>query len=87
MNSILIQWQNKVRSHFRINKNILNTIVIADYEAVVDKTEDDLQRALWKLNTTFSENNLKIFTAKTIVKAFKGSDRMTAWVVPDDKVN
>ena len=60
---------------------------MAGDQAVVDKTEDDLQRALWKLNTIFRGNSFKIFTAKTNVKAFKDSEHMTAWIVPDNKVN
>jgi hypothetical protein len=69
------RWQTNLTIPFRINQNVMDTMLFADDQAVIAKTED-LQRALHKLNMIYKKYNLNISIVKTKVMAFKESDRL-----------
>jgi hypothetical protein len=69
-----------------MNQNIIDTILFADDQAVIVKTEDDLQRTLYKISMTCKEYNLKISAVKTKVMAFKGNEHLRAKIMIDNKV-
>ena len=50
----------------------LNTLLFADDQVIIQDSEDKLQESIYILNQMSKDYNLKIFTDKTKIMAFKG---------------
>jgi hypothetical protein len=74
------QWQNNLTKHFQINQNVIDTVLFADDQAVIAKTEH-IQQALHKLTLICTEYNHKISTVKTKVMVFIGREHFTAKIM------
>ncbi|KAJ4439354.1 hypothetical protein ANN_07476 [Periplaneta americana] len=59
----------------QINRNtVLDTLMFADDQVIIAKTEDALQRAIYNLQIIASDFNMKISKEKTKVMAFSGEN-------------
>ena len=61
------QWPNKLRYHFWINQNILDTVLFADDQTIIAKTEDDSPAGIiytYILNIIYKDLSFKISAVK-----------------------
>lgn len=86
MNDAIKAWQREITSGIEINNRVINTILFADDQAVFGTSEDDLQRAAYKLNKAMAEYNLQISTTKSKVIAFKGKAPLRCKIVIDNQI-
>lgn len=63
----------------------LEAVLFADDLAILAEDEDNLQRALYKLNAIAKEYNMKVSTGKTKVMAFYGKEPIRSKIVIDGK--
>jgi hypothetical protein len=49
VDKVIRQWQDVLKKDFKIGNTILNTILLVDDQAVFIQSEDDVQRAINKL--------------------------------------
>ena len=52
------EWQKQLRNNFKIGNTILDTILFADDQVILSTSEDELQRAIYKLQETVKHYNL-----------------------------
>ena len=64
----------------------LSTLLFSDDQVVISDTEDNLQKAVHKLNRIITEYGLTISVQKTKSKAFKGRDPVRTKIVIDNKI-
>ena len=57
MNDAIKAWQREITSEIELSDRVINTILFADDQAVFGTSEDDLQRAAYKLNKAMAEYN------------------------------
>jgi hypothetical protein len=76
IDEIVRRWKNEVFRGIRLSpsERYINTMLFADDQFIIQPTEDDLQRSIFKLQTICSEFNFKISTSKTKVMAFLGKE-------------
>lgn len=68
-------WKEEVRGGIKINSNTtLNSLLFADDLAIIQTTEDGLQRSVYTLETIANEYSLEISAQKTKIMAFKGKN-------------
>ncbi|KAJ4442157.1 hypothetical protein ANN_12023 [Periplaneta americana] len=66
----------------QINRNtVLDTLMFADDQVIIAKTEDALQRAIYNLQITASDFNMKISKEKTKVMAFSGENSIPSKIM------
>ena len=64
----------------------LSTMLFADEQVIIADTEDNLQKAVYKLNQIITEYGLTISVQKTKSMAFKGRDPVRTKNVIDNKI-
>lgn len=75
MNHILYIWRQSHHAGIQINRNtVLDTLMFADDQVIIAKTEDALQRAIYNLQIIASDFNMEISKEKTKVMAFSGEN-------------
>ena len=61
-------------------------LLLADDQVVISKTEDDFQKAAYKLNQIITEHALTISAQKTKLVAYKGQEPVRSKIVIDNKI-
>jgi hypothetical protein len=61
-------------------------LLFVDDQVIIAETEDDLQKAVHKLNQIITEHGLTISVQKTKSMAFKGSDPVRTKIIMDNKI-
>lgn len=61
------EWKEQLNTHYLLNDTTLDTLLFADDQIVVADSEDNMQRAIYKLEKLSKTYNLKISTKKTKV--------------------
>jgi hypothetical protein len=61
-------------------------LLFADDQVVISNTEDNLQKAAYKLNKIITEHGLTTSVVKTKLKAFKGREPVRSKIVIDNKI-
>jgi hypothetical protein len=71
-NIIIKYWKHRVDAGIMLKNNLyLNTLLFADDQAIIQDSEDKLQKSVYILNQLSKDYNLKISTDKTKIMAFK----------------
>ena len=71
--------KDKMKSTFK--KTAILTLLFADDYVTIAKTEDNLQKAAYKLNPIITEHCLTVTVQKTKFMAFKGWDPVRSKIV------
>jgi len=72
LNEIITKWQNQDLTGIKLSKNQqLSTLLFADDQIIIANTENNLQKAAYKLNRAITEYSLTISVQKTKSMAFK----------------
>ena len=61
-------------------------LLFANNQVIISNTEDNLQKAAYKLNQIITEHDLTISVQKTKLMAFKGRDPVRSKIVIDNKI-
>jgi len=61
-------------------------LLLADDQVVISNTEDNLQKAAYKLNKIITEHGLTTSVVKTKLKAFKGREPLRSKISIDNKI-
>ena len=64
----------------------IDTILLADDQAIFQNIEDDLQRAIFKLPQLYQLYNMKILIAKTKTTAFKEKKSIRTKLILDKQI-
>jgi len=64
----------------------LSTLLFADDQVITAYTEDNLEKAAYKLNQIITEYGLTTSVQKTKLMAFKGRDPVRTEIVIDNKI-
>ena len=84
---IITKWQNQDITGIKLSKNQqLSTLLFADNQVIMANTEDNLQKAAYKLNQIITEYSLSISVQKTKSMAIKGRDPVRTKIVIDNKI-
>ena len=87
MNEIITQWQKEVPASIQLSRKAkLNTFLFADDQVIISNTEDNLQKAIFKLNNLITEYGLSISTNKTKTMAFKGLEPLRSKIVINNQI-
>jgi hypothetical protein len=71
IDEIITKWQNQDIAGIKLSKNRqLSTLLFADDQVIIRDTEDNLQKAAYKLNQIITEYGLTISVQKTKSMAF-----------------
>jgi len=82
LDEIITKWQNQDITGIKLSKNQqLSTLLFADNHVTIADTEDNLQKAAYKLNQIITEYGLTISVQKTKSMAFKGRDPVRTEIV------
>jgi hypothetical protein len=76
----------RITKNYIIDDISLNTLLFADDQVVLADSEDNLQRAVYKLSNTANKYNLKMSAKKTKVLAFVGMNSVRAKIMIDGKI-
>ena len=69
----LRNWKHKADTGIKLKRNLyLETLFFSDDQVIIQDSEDKLQKSVYLLNQMSKDYNLKIFTHKTKIMAFKG---------------
>jgi len=84
---IITKWQNQDITGIKLSKNRqLSTLLFADDQVIIADTENNLQKAAYKLNQIITEYGLTISVQKTKSMAFEGRDPVRTKIVIDNKI-
>ena len=87
LDEIITKWQNQDITGTKLSKNQqLSSLLFADDQVIIADTEDNLQKAAYKLNQIITEYGLTISVQKTKSMAFKGQDPVRTKIVIDNKI-
>jgi len=64
----------------------LNTLLFADDQVILQDPEDKLKKSVYILNQMSKDYNLKIFTDKTKIMAFKGNHLVCSKIEIDGSI-
>jgi hypothetical protein len=81
IDDIIRRWQIKLKDKFYINNIEINTLLSADDQVILANSEDNLQRALRRLNVISKYYNMRICIYKTKVLALRGKDLLRIKIV------
>lgn len=86
IDDITKEWKKVVKPGLKISKKThINALLFADDLAIIQETEDDLQRSLHQLNNLCKTYNMKISYNKTKVMAFKGTYPVRTKIIIDNR--
>jgi len=73
LDEIITKWQNQDITGIKLTKHQqLSTLLFADDQVIIANSEDNLQKAAYKLNQIITEYGLTISVQKKKSMAFKG---------------
>ena len=77
------QWKEKINPRIKLtpSSHRINTLLFADDQVIMQKTEKDLQLAVFHLSQICKEYNLRISTQKTKVMAFRGKHPIRSKII------
>jgi len=79
------EWDQTIETGIKLNQHTkIKTILFADDLLIIQSSENDLQRAIYKLYLVCKKYNMKISTKKTKVMAFEGDYPIRTKIVIDD---
>lgn len=79
-------WQKEMQTHYFTDVISLNIQLFADDQVVLADSEDNLQRAAYKLSNIANKYNLKISSEKSNVLAFVGMNSLRARIIINTKI-
>ena len=86
LDEIITKWQNQDITRIKLSKNQqLSTLLFVDDQVIIADTEDNLQKAAYKLNQIITEYSLTMSVQKT-KSTFKGRDPVRTKIVIDNKI-
>jgi transcription initiation factor TFIIIB Brf1 subunit/transcription initiation factor TFIIB len=87
LDEIITKWQKEDITGIPLSKNKqLLTLSFADDQVIISNTEDNLQKAVHKLNQIITEYGLTISVQKTKSMAYKGRDCIRSKIVIGNKI-
>jgi transcription initiation factor TFIIIB Brf1 subunit/transcription initiation factor TFIIB len=87
LDALITKWQKQGITGIKLSKNRqLSTLLLADDQVILADTEDNLQKAVHKLNQIITEHGLTTSVQKTKSMAFKGRDPVKTKIVIDIKI-
>ena len=87
IDDLLKRWKNEVEPGILIGPNkYLNMLMYADNIAIIQQTENELQRSVYKLNEIAGEYNMKISLKKSKIMAHHGKFPTRSKIVIDNKL-
>jgi len=87
LDKIITKWQSKDITGIKLSKNQQPSMLLfADDQVIIADTEDNLQKAVHKLNQIITEYGLTTSAQKTKLMAFKGRDPVRTKIVIDNKI-
>jgi len=87
LDEIITKWQNQDITGIRLPINQqLSALLFADDQVIIADTEDNLQKAVHKLNQIITKYCLTISVQKTKLMAFKGRDPVRTKIAIDNKI-
>jgi predicted DNA-binding protein YlxM (UPF0122 family) len=78
--------QKELQTHYITDDISLNTILFTDDQVVLADSEDNLQRAVYKLSNIANKYNLKMSAKKTKVLAFVGMNSLRAKIMINGQI-
>jgi hypothetical protein len=86
MNKIIQKWKVTTHGNISINRNVnIDTMLFADDQVLLAKSEDDLQYSAHNLNKIASKFSRGINTEKTRVMDFRGMEPIRSKICINDK--
>jgi hypothetical protein len=86
MNKIIQKWKATRHGNIPINRNVnVDTVLFADDQVLLAKSEDDLQYSVHNLNKRASEFFMQINAEKTRVMAFRGMEPIRSKICINNK--
>ncbi len=86
MDVIIKKWLMTLNEVFKINNVEMPTLLFADDQLIIGKSEHETQIAVHKLSQIANEYGMKISPNKTKVMAFKGLEPLRAKIVIDGQI-
>ncbi len=86
MDVIIKKWLMTFNEVFKINNVEIPTLIFADDQLIIGKSEHETQIAVHKLSQIANEYGMKISPNKTKVMAFKGLEPLRAKIVIDGQI-
>jgi len=87
LDEIINKWQNQDITRIKLSKyQQLSVLLFADDQVIIADTEDNLQKAVHKLNQIITKYGLTISVRKTKVMAFKWRDPVRTKIVIHNKI-
>jgi hypothetical protein len=87
LDEIITKWQKEDINGIPLPKNQqLLTLLFANNQVTISNTEDNLQKAAYKLYQIITDQCLILYVLKTKVMAFKGKDSVKSKIVRDNKI-
>jgi len=87
LDEIITKWQKQDITGIKLSKNQqLSTLLFADDQVIIADTDDNLQKAVHKLNQIITKYGLTISVEKTKSIAFKRRDPARTKIVIDNKI-
>jgi hypothetical protein len=75
-----------LKDKFYINNIEINSLHFADDQVILATSEDNLQRAIHRLNVISKDYNMRISTDKTKVLALRGKDPIRIKIVINERI-
>jgi hypothetical protein len=85
IDDMIRRWKADIKTGIKLNDRIcLNTMLFADDQVILQKSESDLQMSVYKFHKLCSEYNMKISLTKTKTTAFHGKQSVRTEIVIDN---
>ena len=82
LDDVIRKWKAEIHTGITINENcLIGCLLFADDLIILQNSEDDLQRAVYKLSNLCQKYKLRISAQKTKVMAFKGKEPVRSKIV------
>jgi hypothetical protein len=75
-----------LKDKFCINNIEINTLLFADDQVILANSEDNLQRAIHRLNVMSKDYNMRISVDKTKLLALRGKDPIRIKIVINERI-
>lgn len=87
IDDLVLKWKDEIQTAIKIESNTpLNTLLYADDQIIIQETEDNLQRAVYRLSQNAIFYNLTISANKTKIMAFKGKNPVRSKIIVNGNI-
>jgi hypothetical protein len=83
---IIRRWLIELKDKFYTNNIEINTLLFADDQVTLANSEDNLQRAIHRLNVISKDHNMRIYFDKTKVLALRGKDPVRIKILINERI-